>query len=69
MTKLLEIILALAEQNESSARLSDAQQAEVRRRIAAPDAFVTDQEILAFFRRLAGQSSVQSFGLLIFEYS
>jgi hypothetical protein len=54
MTKLLEIILALAEQNESSARLSDAQQAEVRRRIAAPDAFVTDQEILAFFRKLAG---------------
>jgi hypothetical protein len=49
-----EIILALVEQDESSVRLSEAQQAEVRRRIGAADPFVTDQEMQAFFRKLAG---------------
>jgi len=49
-----EIILALVEQDESSVRLSDAQKAEVRRRIAVPDPFVPDDEMQAFFRKLAG---------------
>ena len=49
-----EILLALVEQDESSMRLSEAQQAEVRRRIATLEPFVADQEMQAFFRKLAG---------------
>ena len=49
-----EIILALVEQDESSVQLSEAQQAEVRRRIATPGPFVPDQEMQAFFRKLTG---------------
>jgi hypothetical protein len=49
-----EILLALVEQDESSVRLSEAQQAEVRRRIATSDSFVPDHEMQAFFRKLAG---------------
>ena len=49
-----EILLALVEQDESSVRLSEAQQAEVRRRIATPTLFVPDQEIQTFVRKLAG---------------
>jgi hypothetical protein len=49
-----EILLALIEQDESSVHLSEAQRAEIRRRIAAPEPFVPDQEMQAFFRKLAG---------------
>lgn len=49
-----EILLALIEQDESSVRLSSAQQAEVRRRLSTPARFVPDQEMQAFFRKLAG---------------
>jgi hypothetical protein len=47
------ILLALVEQDESSVRLSDAQQAEVRRRVATAEPFVPDHEMQAFFRKLA----------------
>ena len=49
-----EILLALIEQDESSVRLSETQQAEVRRRIALPGPFVPDDEMQIFFRKLAG---------------
>lgn len=49
-----EILLALVEQDESSVRLSETQRAEVRRRIAMSEPFIPDQEMQAFFRKLAG---------------
>jgi hypothetical protein len=52
--EVAEILLAIVEQDESSVRLSEAQQAEVRRRIATPDPFVPDEDMRAFFRTLRG---------------
>jgi hypothetical protein len=39
---------------KTSIRLSETQQTEVRRRIAAPEPFIPDHEMQAFFRKLAG---------------
>jgi len=39
---------------ESSMRLSEAQQVEVRNRLAKPGPFVPDEEMKAFFRKLKG---------------
>jgi hypothetical protein len=47
-----EILLALIEQDESGLRLSPEQQAEVRRRLAAPQEHVPPDEMKAFFRSL-----------------
>jgi hypothetical protein len=49
-----EILMALVEQDESALRLSDTQQAEVRRRLANPEPPVPADEMKAFFRNLAG---------------
>lgn len=49
-----EILLAIVEQDGSSVQLSEAQQAEVRRRIATPEPFVPDEDMKAFFRKLKG---------------
>ena len=49
-----EMLLALMEQEHSSLRLSPKQQAEVRRRLANPDALVPEDEMQEFFRKLVG---------------
>jgi hypothetical protein len=48
------ILLALVEQDESSTRLSEAQKAEVRNRLAQAGPFVPDEEMKTFFRKLKG---------------
>jgi hypothetical protein len=49
-----EMLLALVEQNSSTLHLSEVQQAEVRRRLALPEANVPAAEMSAFFRKLIG---------------
>ena len=49
-----EMVLALVEQDSSSLHLSEAQQAEVRRRLALSETSVPVAEMYAFFRKLAG---------------
>jgi hypothetical protein len=49
-----EILMAIVEQDNSSLRLTETQQAEVRRRLASPDSLVPELEMEAFFRKLAG---------------
>ncbi len=49
-----QMLLAMMEQDSSELRLSESQQAEVRRRLAMPLDFVPEAEMNAFFRNLAG---------------
>ena len=50
-----EILLAIAEQEASSLRLSSEQQAEeVRRRMASPPKLVPEAEMDAFFHKIHG---------------
>ena len=49
-----QMLLAMMEQDSSELRLSELQQAEVRRRLASPLDFVPEAEMNAFFRNLAG---------------
>ena len=49
-----EMLLELVEQDNSGLRLSQAQEAEVRRRLASPQSLVTSDEMEAFFRKLTG---------------
>ena len=49
-----QMLLAMMEQDSSELRLSESQQAEVRRRLATPLDFVPEAEMNAFFRNLAG---------------
>jgi hypothetical protein len=49
-----EILMAIVEQDNSSLRLTETQQAEVRRRLANPESLVPELEMNAFFRKLAG---------------
>lgn len=49
-----QMLLAMMEQDSSELRLSELQQAEVRRRLALPLDFVPEAEMNAFFRNLAG---------------
>lgn len=51
--EVAEILLALVEQEDSSARLSETQRAEVHRRIVTPESFVPNREMQVFFRKLA----------------
>ena len=53
-TEVGEMLLALVEQDVSKLRLSDAQQADVRRRIALSETRVPVSEMSAFFRKLVG---------------
>ncbi len=46
-----EMMLAIFEQDTSGLRLSPDQQAEVRRRLAAPRPLVPEAEMEAFFRK------------------
>jgi hypothetical protein len=48
------ILLDIAEQDSSSLRLSAAQQAEVRRRLANPEAPIAADDMTEFFRKLVG---------------
>jgi hypothetical protein len=52
--ELGELLLAMVEQEQSSLQLSDAQRAEVARRLANPEPRVPEHEMKAFFRKLAG---------------
>jgi hypothetical protein len=47
-----EMLLALVEQDHSALCLSDAQQTEVRRRLALSEPVVPPDEMSAFFRKL-----------------
>ncbi len=49
-----QMLLAMMEQDSSELRLSESQQAEVRRRLAMPLDLVPEAEMNAFFRNLAG---------------
>ncbi len=49
-----EMLLALVDQEHSNLRLSSAQQAEVRRRLASADGLVPEQDMKDFFRKIAG---------------
>jgi hypothetical protein len=49
-----EMILAVMQQDSSQLGLSDAQQEEIRNRLARPLDLVPEAEIDAFFRNLAG---------------
>lgn len=49
-----EMVLALVEQDQSSLLVSEAQQTEVRRRLALSEASVSVSDMNAFFRKLAG---------------
>lgn len=49
-----EMLLELVEQDNSGLQLSQAQEAEVRRRLALPQSLVTSDEMEAFFRKLTG---------------
>ena len=49
-----EMLLDLVEQDASGLRLSEEQQAEVRRRLASPQPLVPEVEMKAFFRKFAG---------------
>jgi hypothetical protein len=46
-----EMLLDLVEQDNSTLRLSPSQQAEVRRRLATPENFATEEEKRAFFNK------------------
>jgi hypothetical protein len=48
-----EMMLAVVAQDTSGERLSKAQAAEVRRRMAAPIKFLTERQASAFFKKLA----------------
>jgi hypothetical protein len=48
-----QMLLDLVEQDASGLRLSDAQQAEVRRRLANPMTFATEHEKQDFFAKFA----------------
>ena len=52
--ELGEMILAYAEQEASTLRLSPEQDAEVRRRMASPLELVPEAEMEAFFQKLVG---------------
>lgn len=47
-----EMLLDLVEQDEAGPRLSEVQEAEVRRRLASAEPLVPDEEMKAFFRKL-----------------
>jgi len=49
-----EMVLAMVEQEHSLHRLTEAQRAEVRRRLANPGPFASAQESVEFFRKLVG---------------
>jgi hypothetical protein len=49
-----EMLLALAEQDQSRLQLSQSQQAEVRRRLAHSEDAIPVLEMNALFRKLAG---------------
>ena len=49
-----KMVLAMIEQDSSQLVLSAEQQAEVRRRLVAPVDLVPEDEMIAFFRKLAG---------------
>jgi hypothetical protein len=49
-----EMILAVMQQDSSQLGLSDAQQEEIRNRLARPLDLVPEAEMDAFFRNLAG---------------
>lgn len=49
-----KMVLAMIEQDSSQLVLSAEQQAEVRRRLVAPVDLVPEDEMIVFFRKLAG---------------
>ena len=49
-----EMILAMMAQDNSELGLSESQQLEIRKRVAAPVDLVPEAEMNAFFRNLAG---------------
>jgi hypothetical protein len=48
-----EMILAIVEQDNSQLRLSEAQEEEIRNRLARPLVLVPEPDMAAFFRNLA----------------
>lgn len=52
--ELGEMVLAVVEQEQSPLHLSDEQRAEVRRRLASPQALVPEVEMEQFFRKFTG---------------